>query len=70
MGVARKLEGIGRAMDSMTTQEDLALFLKNPENAHKVNGLVEDLRYALNDYQVRTPKALTRITPNTRCRRR
>jgi len=48
-------------MDSMTTQEDLALFLKNPENAQKVNGLVEDARYALIDYQVCTPGALTKL---------
>jgi len=43
-------------MDSMTSQEDLADLLKNPENAQKVNGLVEDVRYALISYQVRTPK--------------
>jgi len=61
MGVARKLEGIGRAMGPMTTQEDLALFLKNPENAQKVNGLVEDIRYTLIDYQVCTPGALTKL---------
>jgi len=39
-------------MDSMTTRKDLAHVLKNPENAQKVNGLVEDVRYALTDYQV------------------
>jgi len=42
-------------MDSMITTKDLAGFFKNPENAEKVNGLVEDVRYALIDYQVRTP---------------
>jgi hypothetical protein len=45
-------------MDSMTTQKDLADFLNNPENAQRLNGLVEDIRYALMDYQVCTPKKL------------
>jgi len=39
-------------MVSMTTQKDLALFLKNPKNARKLNGLVQDIRHALMDYQV------------------
>jgi len=54
----------------MTTQEDLAHFLKNPENAQRVNGLVEDTRYALMDYQVRTLKTLVRIVSNIRYRHR
>jgi len=43
-------------MESVTTQKDLADFFKNPENAQEVNGLVEDIRSALIDYQVRAPK--------------
>jgi len=39
-------------MGSVATQEDLASFLGAPENAQKVNGLVEDIRDALMDYQV------------------
>jgi len=39
-------------MDSVMAQEDLALFLRTPENAQRLNGLVEDVRYALIDYQV------------------
>jgi len=39
-------------MGSVATQEDLAIFLGVPENAQKVNGLVEDIRDALMDYQV------------------
>jgi len=39
-------------MDPVATQEDLALFLGIPKNAQKVNGLVEDIRDALMDYQV------------------
>ena len=49
----------------MTTQDDLVDFLKNPENAQMLNGLVEDIRYALIDYQVRTLKTLPLIIPNT-----
>jgi len=39
-------------MGPVATQEDLGLFLGVPENARKVNGLVEDIRDALMDYQV------------------
>ena len=56
MGVSRELEEIGRAMNSMTTEDDLADFLNNPENAQRLNGLVEDISYALMDYQVCVPK--------------
>jgi len=58
--VARKLEEVGQAMDSITTQKVPADFFKVPENAQKLNVLVEDVRHALIDYQVRTPKTLTR----------
>jgi len=56
MGVSRKLEEIGQSMHSITTQKDFADFLKTPENAQKLNDLVEDIRYALMDYQVCSPK--------------
>jgi len=46
-------------MDSITAREDLAGFLDNSENARKLNGLVEGIRYALMDYQVRTPRIPT-----------
>ena len=52
MGASRKLKEIGKAMNSITTQEDLADFLKVPGNAQGLNSLVEDIRYALIDYQV------------------
>ena len=42
-------------MDSVITQKDLADFFRTPENAQKVNSLVEDIRFALMNYQVRTP---------------
>jgi len=40
----------------MAAQKDLAIFLKVPENAQKLNGLVEDVRCALVDYQVCSPE--------------
>lgn len=43
-------------MDSITTQEDFAYFLKNHRNSKELNDLVEDIRYTLMDYQVCTPK--------------
>jgi len=45
-------------MTSMAARKDLALFLKNPENGQKLNVPVQDIRYALMDYQVCSPKAL------------
>jgi len=46
------LEEIGQTMGSVATQEGLARFLGVPKNAQEVNGLVEDIRDALMDYQV------------------
>ena len=58
-------------MDPITTKKDLALFLKKPENARKLNDLVQDIRYALMDYQVRTPRSpaliVGNICPRPRC---
>jgi len=48
----------------MVTQEDLALFLKNPKHAQKLNGLVQDTRYALLDYQVCPTKRLALVVAN------
>jgi len=53
-------------MDSMATQKDLALFLKNSENVQKLDGLVQDTRYALMDYQVCSPKRLALIIVDVR----
>jgi hypothetical protein len=56
MGIARKLEDVRQALDPMTTQKDIAQFLNNTENAQKLNDLVDDIREAVMDYQVRTPQ--------------
>jgi len=62
--IVRQLKEIGQAMGSITTRKDLVPFLKNPENAHKVNGLVEDIRYALIDYQVSSSKRPVLVPAN------
>ena len=48
----------------MTSRTDLALFLKTPENAQKLSSLVEDIRCAMMDYQVRSPKSLALTAAN------
>lgn len=45
-------------MESMTNQNNLVDFLDDPGNAQWVNGLVEDIRYAMMDYQVCAFKVL------------
>ena len=52
MGVVRRLKDIRQVMVPMTTREDPAYFLNSPENAWKLNDLVEGVRDALMDYQV------------------
>jgi len=48
----------------MTAQNDLAHFLSNPNNAQGINSLVDDIRYAMMDYQVCTQKGLSLIMPD------
>jgi len=52
MGISRKLKEVGQTLEAMTTQNDLASFLNTPENSQRVNNCVEDIRYALMEYQV------------------
>ena len=51
-------------MGSVTGRNDLADLLNSPENAQRLNGLVEDVRYALVEYQVRAPDAFTLVASN------
>ena len=62
--ISRKLEEVIREMNSITTQFDLVDFLNDPDNAQRVDGLVEDVRYALMDYQVCAPERLALLTTN------
>jgi len=64
MGITRGLKEIGQVMDSMVTQKDLGLFLEKTENAQKLNGLVQDIRYTLMDYQVGSPKGPVFVITN------
>ena len=46
----------GQVMDTMINQENFAHFLSIPENAQRINYLVEDVRYAIMEYQVCAPE--------------
>lgn len=63
-GVVRKLRDIRQAMAPMMTRGDPAYFLNSPEDAWKLNDLVEDIRDALMDYQVCTLKGLALVVSN------
>ena len=51
-------------MGSVTGRTDLVDFLNSPENAQRLNGLVEDVRYAVVEYQVRAPDTFTLVASN------
>ena len=57
MYVSRKLEEVRQELDLLAGQGKIAGFLTNAENTQRISGLVEDIRQAMMDYQVR---ALTR----------
>jgi len=48
----------------MTIQKDIAQFLNNTENAQKLNDLVDDIREAVMDYQVRILREPALIASN------
>ena len=52
MHVSRKLEEIHQELDLLAGQGKTAGFLANTENTQKINGLVEDIRQVIVDYQV------------------
>ena len=53
MGIGRKLEDIRQDLVLLGEQGKAKGFLNNVENADKLGGLVEDVRDAMMDYQVR-----------------
>ena len=63
-GATRKLKEAEQDMDSMTARNNLVDFFKDPENAQRLDYIVEDIRYALMDYQVCAPIPLVLIVPN------
>ena len=48
----------------MAAQKNIVKFLNNAESAQKLNDLVDDIREAVIDYQVRTFKGLTLVASN------
>ena len=55
MRIYRKLEYIRRDLAVLGEQGRTKGFFNNVQNAEKLNGLVEDVRDAMMDYQVRVP---------------
>ena len=53
MGIGRKLEDIRQDLVLLGQQGKTKGFFNNVENADKLSGLVEDVRDAVVDYQVR-----------------
>ena len=52
MGIARKLDDVDRELALLAGQGKVVGFLANTENAQRINGLVEDIREVMMDYQV------------------
>ena len=52
-------------IDSIITRDDLADFLKDPENTQRLDCIVEDIRYAFMDYQVCAPVPLILVISNS-----
>ena len=64
MEIDRKLEGVREVLDPIAAQKNIVQFLSNAENAQKLNGLVDDIREAVMDYQVRTSKGPSSTASN------
>ena len=64
MGIPRKLKDVRRGLTIPSEQGKLVGFLANAENAQMINGLVEDLRETLMDYQVWISNYSFSITSN------
>ena len=52
--VRRKLAGIIENLEPLSQEHGLLKFLKNADRANTLNDFVQDLAYAITDYQVRT----------------
>jgi hypothetical protein len=50
--IRRKLAGIIAKLGPLSEQHGLMKFLKNADHANTLNGFVQDLAYAVTDYQV------------------
>jgi len=56
MWITSKLKGVHQSLTLPAEQREVKGFLTNPENAHRVNTLVEDIFDSLLEYQVCTLK--------------
>jgi hypothetical protein len=56
--IIRILEDIDQDLSRLAEQGKLEGFFNNVENANKLGGLVEDIRDAMIEYQVRIPNRL------------
>ena len=64
------MKEVEQDIDSIAPRDNLAEFLKDPENALRLNCIVEDVRYALMDYQVCAPLPLILVFSNDSLRPR
>ena len=58
MGIGRKLQDVRQDLALLEEQGKVKGFFNKVENADKLSGLVEDIRDAMVDYQVRTSSHL------------
>ena len=58
MGIGRKLDDVDRELALLAGQGKVVGFLANTENAQRINGLVDDIREVMMDYQVCAPNTL------------
>ena len=54
MAMARKFEDVYQDLTVLKNQGNVKGFLNNAQNASKLQGLLEDVRDAIIEYQVRT----------------
>ena len=59
MTIGSKLEDIRQDLALLGEQGKAKGFFNNVENADKLGGLIEDVRDAVTDYQVRVPNDLS-----------
>ena len=57
--VRRKLARTVGKLEPLSKEHGLLKFLKNADRANALNGFVEDLAYAITDYQVRAARPTT-----------
>jgi hypothetical protein len=68
MGIGRKLEEIHQDLTRLAGQGMAVGFLTNTENAERINGLVEDIREVMMDYQVCMSNYIHSITSDIHTR--